>query len=442
MSMIQRTSAFFTQVVHRVLPDPLIFAIFLTIAALVLALGLTPHTSIDLVLMWGSGFWNLLAFSMQMALILVAGHALASSQPVKRLLVVIASSARTPAQGIMLVAFVSAVTCAINWGFGLIFGAMLSREVARRVQAIDYRLLVACAYMGFLTWHGGLSGSVPLLAATKDNLMEKTIGLIPVSQTIFTAFNAFITIGLIVVLPVLARLMMPTPADVVSIAPELLEEPPSVERKLPTKGTLVECVEESRLFGILIAMLCIVFLVIRTINEGFTLDINTSNMALLAIGILLHKTPMTYARSFATGARGTAAIMIQFPLYAGIQALMVHSGLAGLITKGFISIANVHTFLLLAFLGSGVINFAIPSGGGHWIVQGPLVMPAAKALGVDLGKAAMAIAYGSAWTNMAQPFWALPALAIAGLGVRDVMGYCITALLFSGLVFIAGMYLF
>ncbi|CAB3729557.1 Putative short-chain fatty acid transporter [Paraburkholderia sediminicola] len=440
--MIQRISAFFTQVVHRVLPDPLIFAILLTGVTFALALGLTPKAPADLVMLWGSGFWNLLAFSMQMAMILVTGHALASSAPVKRVLVALASSARTPGQGVMLVAFVGAVACAINWGFGLVLGAMLAREVARRVKGTDYRLLVASAYMGFLTWHGGLSGSVPLVAATKGNPMEKTVGLIPVSHTIFTGYNAFITIGLIILLPILARLMMPKPQDVVTVDPALLQDPPSVERKLAPDATLAERMEESRVLAILVAALCAVFLVIRFINKGFVLDIDTVNLVFLAAGIVLHKTPMAYARAVAAAAKGASGIMIQFPFYAGIQALMDHSGLAGVITKWFVDIANVHTFPLLAFLSSALINFAVPSGGGHWVVQGPFVMPAAQALGADLGKSAMAIAYGEAWTNMAQPFWALPALAIAGLGVRDIMGYCVTALLFSGVIFVAGMYLF
>ncbi|SOE71443.1 TIGR00366 family protein [Burkholderia sp. OK233] len=440
--MIQRISAFFTQVVHRVLPDPLIFAILLTGVTFALALGLTPKAPADLVMLWGSGFWNLLAFSMQMAMILVTGHALASSGPVKRVLVALASSARTPGQGVMLVAFVGAVACTINWGFGLVLGAMLAREVARRVKGTDYRLLVASAYMGFLTWHGGLSGSVPLVAATKGNPMEKTVGLIPVSHTIFTGYNAFITIGLIILLPILARLMMPKPEDVVTVDPALLQDPPSVERKLAPDATFAERMEESRVLAILVAALCAVFLVIRFINKGFVLDIDTVNLVFLAAGIVLHKTPMAYARAVAAAAKGASGIMIQFPFYAGIQALMDHSGLAGVITKWFVDIANVHTFPLLAFLSSALINFAVPSGGGHWVVQGPFVMPAAQALGADLGKSAMAIAYGEAWTNMAQPFWALPALAIAGLGVRDIMGYCVTALLFSGVIFVAGMYLF
>jgi short-chain fatty acids transporter len=425
-----------------VLPDPLIFAILLTGVTFALALGLTPKAPADLVMLWGSGFWNLLAFSMQMAMILVTGHALASSGPVKRMLVALASSARTPGQGVMLVAFVGAVACAINWGFGLVLGAMLAREVARRVKGTDYRLLVASAYMGFLTWHGGLSGSVPLVAATKGNPMEKTVGLIPVSHTIFTGYNAFITIGLIILLPILARLMMPKPEDVVTVDPALLQDPPSVERKLSPDATFAERMEESRALAVLVAALCAVFLVIRFINKGFVLDIDTVNLVFLAAGIVLHKTPMAYARAVTAAAKGASGIMIQFPFYAGIQALMDHSGLAGVITKWFVDIANVHTFPLLAFLSSALINFAVPSGGGHWVVQGPFVMPAAQALGADLGKSAMAIAYGEAWTNMAQPFWALPALAIAGLGVRDIMGYCVTALLFSGVIFVAGMYLF
>jgi short-chain fatty acids transporter len=296
--------------------------------------------------------------------------------------------------------------------------------------------------MGFLTWHGGLSGSVPLVAATKGNPMEKTVGLIPVSHTIFTGYNAFITIGLIILLPILARLMMPKPEDVVTVDPALLQDPPSVERKLSPDATFAERMEESRALAVLVAALCAVFLVIRFINKGFVLDIDTVNLVFLAAGIVLHKTPMAYARAVTAAAKGASGIMIQFPFYAGIQALMDHSGLAGVITKWFVDIANVHTFPLLAFLSSALINFAVPSGGGHWVVQGPFVMPAAQALGADLGKSAMAIAYGEAWTNMAQPFWALPALAIAGLGVRDIMGYCVTALLFSGVIFVAGMYLF
>ncbi|MGJ7385009.1 TIGR00366 family protein, partial [Morganella morganii] len=150
--MIGRISRVMTRVVSRYLPDPLIFAMLLTMLTFIIALALTPSTPMDLVNLWGNGFWNLLAFGMQMALIIVTGHALASSPPVKRILRLTASLAKTPVQGVMLVTFFGSVACVINWGFGLVVGAMFAREVARRVPGSDYPLLIACAYIGFMTW--------------------------------------------------------------------------------------------------------------------------------------------------------------------------------------------------------------------------------------------------------------------------------------------------
>jgi short-chain fatty acids transporter len=230
--------------------------------------------------------------------------------------------------------------------------------------------------------------------------------------------------------------------EVVPIDPKLLKEDDGFQRVLGPNATIAEKMEESRILGGIVAAAVFAYLGIRFYQNGVKIDINTVNLFFLGTGMLLHKTPMAYARAITAAAKGTAGIMIQFPFYAGIQLMMEHSGLGGIITNWFVNIATKETFPLMAFLSSGLINFAVPSGGGHWVVQGPFVMPAAQALGADLGKAAMAIAYGEAWMNMAQPFWALPALAIAGLGVRDIMGYCVTALLFSGFIFVAGMYLF
>ncbi len=441
-SIIRSTSNFFTNVVHRFLPDPLIFAILLTVLVFGLGLGITPKTTSQMVMIWGNGFWNLLAFSMQMALVLVTGHALASSGPVKSAMKSMASVANTPAQGVMLVTVVAAVASTINWGFGLVLGAMFAREVARRIPKSDYSLLIACAYIGFLTWHGGLSGSIPLIAATPGNPMEKTVGLIPVSETLWTGYNIFITVALIVTLPFLTRMMMKPESEVVPVDPALLKEEESFQRVLGVDATVAERMEESRSLAIIVATAIFAYLGLRFAEKGVKIDINTVNLMFVGAGMLLHKTPMAYARAITAAAKGTAGIMIQFPFYAGIQLMMEHSGLGGIITNWFVDIATKETFPLLAFLSSGLINFAVPSGGGHWVVQGPFVMPAAQALGADLGKSAMAIAYGEAWMNMAQPFWALPALAIAGLGVRDIMGYCVTALLFSGFIFVGGLYLF
>ncbi len=441
--MIHVVSRFFTSVVNRFLPDPLVFAVLLTMITFLLGIWLTPNDSLAMVKMWGDGFWNLLGFSMQMALVLVTGHALASSGPVRKGMTSLASIASTPKQGVMLVVFMSSVACIINWGFGLVVGAMFAREVARRIPGSDYRLLIASAYMGFLTWHGGLSASVPLVAATKGNPMEKICGIIPISDTIFANYNIFITVSLVIMLPLLCRMMMPKEQDVVAIDPELLQEDAhSTQKKLGPDATWAERMEESPLLSVIVAAFGALYLGMYFKNNGFNLNINTVNLMFLTAGILLHKTPMAYARAINAAARGTAGIMIQFPFYAGIQIMMEHSGLGGIITNWFVNVATKETFPIMAFFSSGLINFAVPSGGGHWVIQGPFIMPAAQALGADLGKAAMAIAYGEAWMNMAQPFWALPALAIAGLGVRDIMGYCVTSLLFSSVIFLVGLHFF
>ena len=437
--MIRSISRVMTRVVSRYLPDPLIFAMLLTMLTFVIALSLTPSTPMDLVNMWGNGFWNLLAFGMQMALIIVTGHALASSPPVKRILRMTASLAKTPVQGVMLVTFFGAIASVINWGFGLVVGAMFAREVARRVRGSDYPLLIACAYIGFMTWGGGFSGSMPLLAATPGNPVEHIAGLIPVSDTIFTRYNIFITLSLIAILPFVTRLMMPGKGDVVTVDPALLEEEPDFQKTLPKDAPVSERMEESRIITWIICLLGFSFLAMYFIKNGFNITINTVNMLFLLTGLLLHKTPMAYMRAVSSATKSTAGILVQFPFYAGIQLMMEGSGLGGLITEFFINVADKDSFPLMTFFSSALINFAVPSGGGHWVIQGPFVMPAAQALGADLGKSVMAIAYGEQWMNMVQPFWALPALAIAGLGVRDIMGYCITALLFSCPIFIIGL---
>ncbi|MDX7987578.1 TIGR00366 family protein [Xenorhabdus sp. 12] len=440
--MIARIARVMTRIVSRYLPDPLIFAMLLTALTFITALSLTPSTPINLVKMWGDGFWNLLAFGMQMALIIVTGYTLASSGPVKRILKLTASLAKNPEQGVMLVTFFSAVACVINWGFGLVVGTMFAREVARRVPGSDYPLLIACAYIGFLTWGGGFSGSMPLLAATPGNPVEHLSGLIPINQTLFTDYNIFITLSLIVIMPFVTRMMMPKQANIVMINPLLLEDEPDFQKKISRDAPFSERIEESRVITWIIAILGFTYLGVYFSENGFNITINTVNMIFLLTGLLLHKTPMAYMRAVGAATKSTAGILVQFPFYAGIQLMMEGSGLGGLITEFFISVANKDTFPIMTFFSSALINFAVPSGGGHWVIQGPFVIPAAEALGADLGKSVMAIAYGEQWMNMAQPFWALPALAIAGLSVRDIMGYCITALLFSGVIFIIGLTLF
>jgi short-chain fatty acids transporter len=430
---MQKMTRFFVALVQRYLPDPFLFAAILTFIVYVGGLVLTENTPYQMVQHWGNGFWNLLTFSMQMVLVLVTGHALAESPPIKKILRSIASLVTSPSGAIMMTCFVAAIASWINWGFGLVVGALLGREMARKVKGLDYRLIIACAYMGFLVWHAGLAGSIPLALNTPTDWSYKLTNGIPVGQTIFAPFNLITAIVLILTLPILARLMMPK--EVISVDPALLEEKEFV---VPPARTPADRVENSSAVSILLAVGATIYLIFH-FGKGGSLNLNIVNFIFLFSGILLHWTPRRYINALYTAVKGSSGIILQFPFYAGIMGMMVTSGLAAVISQWFVNISTPFTFPFFTFLSAGVVNVFVPSGGGQWAVQGPIILPASTALGVDTARAAMAIAWGDAWTNMIQPFWALPALGIAGLNARDIMGYCVMALLYSGIIISIGL---
>jgi len=424
---------------QRYLPDPFIFVIILTFVVFGLGLIFTESGPYQMAQHWGNGFWGLLLFAMQMVLVLVTGHVLASSQIFKKGLGSLASLAKTPGQAVIIVTVVSLVASWINWGFGLVIGALFAKELAKKVMNVDYRLLIASAYSGFVVWHGGLSGSTPLTIATEGHFSQDLIGIIPTSETIFSNFNLFILIALFIVIPIVNRLMMPSKEQTVTVDPIVLQEDvPLAATVEKTDMTPAERLENSRIVSLSIGVLGLVFLFYYFVNNGFKLNLDIVNFLFLFLGILFHGTPKRFLEAIVNAVKGASGIIIQFPFYAGIMGMMTASGLATVISNGFVSISNEFTFPLFAFLSAGLVNIFIPSGGGQWAVQAPVMLDAAIELGVSIPKTAMAVAWGDAWTNLIQPFWALPALAIAGLKAKDIMGFCVLTLIVSGIIISIG----
>lgn len=448
--MFKKLTNFCVALVQRYLPDPFLFAVILTLVVFVLGIITTGQGPVRMIDHWTNGFWKLLAFSMQMALVLVTGHTMANAPVFKKGLSYLAKIAKTPNQAILAVTIVGTISSFINWGFGLVIGALYARQLAREIRGVDYRLLIASAYSGFLVWHGGLSGSIPLTIASAKGLPEMTNGAltvaVPTSMTIFSTMNLFIFIVLLFTLPLLNRAMHPSdPSKVIECDPALLQDD-VVQTKI-SNPTPADRMENSPVLSILIGVMGLIFVFKYFYTNGFALNLNIVNFSFLIIGILLHGTPKRFLSAVNTAAKGSAGIILQFPFYAGIMGMMVGTtgdsgSLAGLISSMFVNISSAATFPLFTFLSAGVVNFFVPSGGGQWAVQAPIMMPAGASLGVPAWKTAMAIAWGDAWTNMIQPFWALPALGIAGLGAKDIMGFCLMALLYSGIVISAAFLIF
>ncbi len=445
--MLKKVSNFFVSLVQKYLPDPFIFAVILTFIVYLMGIFIAGNTPVEMVAHWGEGFWNLLAFAMQMSLVLVTGHALANSDLFKKILSSIAAVPNGPGQAILMTTFISAVACWVNWGFGLVIGALLAKEMARQVEGIDYPLLIASAYSGFVVWHAGLAGSVPLTVATEGNFSQEMIGgLIPISETIFSPMNLVISIVVIATIPFINKFMLPDEKDRIIVDKEVLNDGDDNDNE---DGRVVgseevffaDRVENSPFLSILLGVLGLAYIIYYFMNGG-GLNLNIVIFIFLVLGIILHKTPHRYLAAFNEAVKGAGGIILQFPLYAGIMGMMTSSGLATIISEWFVSISTEATFPLFSFLSAGLVNFFVPSGGGQWSVQAPVMIPAGAELGVDAAKTAMAVAWGDAWTNMIQPFWALPALGIAGLGARDIMGYCIVILIWVGIIASLGFLVF
>ncbi|MBE0463144.1 MAG: short-chain fatty acid transporter [Halomonadaceae bacterium] len=433
--MLKMISKPAVKLVERYLPDPYIFVLLLTIVAAVAAIAVERQTPLAVMRMWGDGFWGLLTFSMQMLLVLVTGFMLASSPPVKRMLQKLAGTAKSAGGAIILVTLVSLAASWINWGFGLVVGALFAKELARLVR-VDYRLLVASAYSGFIVWHGGLAGSIPLTIATEGHFTVDQIGVISTSSTIFAFFNLAIVVCLFIAVPLVNRLMLPDEKDSVYIDSQLLEDEPVSQGRITRPA---ERLENSMALSLLVGVPGLLFLLDHFILRNGGLNLNIVNFLFLFLAIVLHRTPRNLLTSLNEAVKGGAGIVIQFPFYAGIMAIMVQSGLAQSMSEWLISFATATSLPFWSFLSAGIVNLFVPSGGGQWAVQAPVMLPAAQALGADISRVAMAVAWGDAWTNLLQPFWALPVLAIAGLKAKDIMGFCLIQLLITGIIISVGL---
>ena len=439
--MVQGLAAIFSRVMRRWLPDAFVIAVILTLVVFAAGVAAESQSPLAMVTYWGDGIWSLLGFSMQMVLILVTGFVVAESPLVRRALRRLASIPNTAPQAVVLVTLIGGILYWLNWGLGLIGSALIAREVARSVRSVDYPLLVASAYSGMAVWHAGLSGSIPLKIANPggDQVDALLNGVaVPVSETIFS-LPVLAIVGLtLATAPFVNVLMLPDESK--RRPPPEDPDVPDPARERATATTPASRLEQSPLISLALAALGAAYLV-RHFASGGSLGLDTINLAFIVAGLVLHLRPASYLASLSRAVGTCAGIVLQFPLYAGIMGMMVASGLAESMSEFFVRIASDVTLPLFTFLSAGIVNVFVPSGGGQWAVQAPVMLPAADALGVPAAQTAMAVAFGDAWTNLIQPFWALPLLAVAGLGVRDIMGYCTVMLLWVGLVFGVGVML-
>jgi short-chain fatty acids transporter len=444
--MLRQLTRVCVRYAERYIPDPYLYAVILTFIAVGSALIWTPSDPLKVIDAWYNGIWSILGFAMQMALILATGVTLADAPVVKNLLSRVAARPTTQTSAAITVFLAAAIGSWLNWGFGVVVGGLVAREIGKRLRDVDFGFLVAAAYMGFMVWASGLSSSIALATATHGselNIVEKLTGHIAgFDQTIFTAYNLVPTILFIVLMPIILCFIGPHEAEMKKVDPEVLIRQDAAPEPETGERTFATVLENSWIITVLLVLMGVVYEWHAIATTGFSLDINGFIFFALMLGLIFHWRPIHYVRSFGTAARTVGPILLQFPLYGGIMGIMTGTGLAAVVAQSFVAFSSAHTLAFWSFISSNIITLFVPSGGGHWAVQGPFMIPAAMALHVDPAMTAMGTAMGEQTANMIQPFWALPLLAIARLGIKDIMGYCVIALLIGLLLYGGSMLIF
>lgn len=443
--MIAALGERFARFFRATTPDPFVLAVLLTFVTFGLGLLFSDLSPVALLEAWqgDAGFFSLLRFAMQMVLMLVTGHALASANVVRRGIARLADLPQTGAQGAALVALVAMSAALLNWGLGLIVGALLARDVGvscrRRGIPAHYPLLVAAGYSGLLCWHGGLSGTAPLKMTTEADVtkflgpeLAAKVPPLAFTDTVLSPFNFLATGGLLLLVPALCYALSPKNEGAPCPAHLADETPPrSSSAQAGEALTIPERLERSRALGFLTVLPLLAASVLWLRAHGIAkLDPDALNLFFLTLGLLLHGSLRAYGTAIGNAAQGAAGIVLQFPFYAGIMGIMRASGMATAFASFLSSSVPASLFLTTTFASAGLINLFVPSGGGQWAIQGPIAMEAALRLGVDPALAVLSVAYGDQLTNMLQPFWALPLLAITEVRARDMIGY--TAVLMLG----------
>ena len=445
---MSRLVALSVRIFTRWMPDAFSVAILLTLLTVGLAVTVAGYPLAAAIGSWGDGFWNLLTFTNQITLTLLFGYAFANTPPVRRALLRIAGLANSAPTAYALACFITGVLALFSWGLSLVSAGIMARAIGESCRskgvAVHYPLLVASAFSGFVIWHQGLTSSVALTIATPGHFLEGEIGLVPTGETIFTLWNVSLALFVLVTLPWVMARLGPAPDHSEMMAETTTPGGPAQDGPKPggASRTPASRLEWSPAVSLPLVAMGLFFLGVHFVVRDRGLELNILNFAFLMGGLALAGSAVRYAQIIVEGGRVAAPFLLQYPFYAGIAGIMADSGLARLVVEFFVSISTAQTLPWFAFLSGGLLNIFIPSGGGQWAVQGPIMMAAAQEIGADLPRAAMGVALGDQWTNLIQPLVLMPVLTIAAIGAREIMGYTFVALFYTGVVFSVALLVF
>ena len=422
--MLWRLSKKFQFAADRIIPDSFVFCVILTLLAFIASLALTPSGPEKIVLGWYNGLWTMIAFAFQMSFMVVCCGAAAKAPLVEKFLSRAAQIPKTPSAAMVLLLVFGFVSSLINWAFSTILTPIFAMQLSRNVKGLHVPLMIAAGYTTMVlgqTWCP--SASLYALVATKGHFLEKSIGTFSQDVTVYNPVNTvlfFILVATVIFLGVFTR---PPENEVIMYNPGVEEKVVAVKEE--AEVTLADKMNGSRILMLIIGAAGLFVIGDSIMKKGImkSLDFNFVIFLFLTLNAFLYNTPKKFVDAFKDTMRSASEVMLQFPFYGGIMGMMMASGLGKVLADFLIRIASQDTIYMYSFLSAAFVNLFIPSQGGQWIVQGPILMEAGKAMNANLPLIMNAFVAGDEVTNLLQPLYVIPALALVGMKLKEVWGF-------------------
>lgn len=425
--MLWEFSKKFQFAADKIIPDSFVFCIILTLIVFVLGLVLTGTGPLDMVLHWYSGLWSMIAFAFQMSFMVICCGAAAKAPQIERLLSKLAKLPKSSSMAMVILLVFGFVSSLINWAFSLIITPILAMQLSKNVKGLHFPLMIAAGYSTMVLGQCWCpSASVYALLASKGHFMEESIGILTQATTTYNPVNTvlwFILVGFTILL--CAFLTKPSPDEIVAYEGTSESESIATLEDEAEEKTIADKMNQSKFLMIIIGIAGVVYIIHSFVTKGFipSLNFNFVIFIFLTLNTFLYNTPEKFVTAIRESMKPATQVMLQFPFYGGIMGMMSGSGLTHVLADALVQVATVKTLPFFSYLSASIVNLFVPSQGGQWIVQGPILVEAAKTMNADLPLIINAFVYGDEATNLIQPLYVIPALSLVGMKLKDVWGF-------------------
>lgn len=436
MAWVEKLAA----VMERVVPDAITTSIVLMVALVALALGIGTSVP-DTLDAYYRGLWSLLAFTMQMTLILVLSLILGATPFFKQIIVTLSRLPRSVPQVVAGAVLTSGAIAYLNWGLAIALGPLVAIHFCRQAEAkglrIDFLFMMATLAGAGAIWQFGFSGSAPLLMATPGHFLEKTTGVMPLSTTIWAPATIILVVSFLIVTMIAGVVLMPKNVRPISqfAAAEASVVEPGDDPAPAGKQTVAMWMERSPLIMAPLTLMLLAWLYTHFFVKNLSLDINSMNTIVLTLGVILHKNIFRFTRALREAVGLAWPIVLLYHLYAGVAGLIQFTPVGEYIVSAFDPIMTPYTFPVLIVIVSAIVSFFIPTSGGQWLIQGFVTVQAAESVGASAQRGLLALSVGDHMGNLLTPFWAVVGASIARVDFRLMFGY---RLIFAGIWFVMG----